>query len=578
MLLALAACVLLLYPRATAPQRADVPTGAAVHAPHVPMSLRAPGPTVALRGAGENASADAPGQALTVRVVDRRGVPLAGRRVELFAAPPHGNDAPRAVETTGPLGRARFPALTPADVVGARVGSWQAHEFFTLLPTSPFYIRWAPLTGWHTELHCDMGVEMDVTFWDAARGTRLPYIAWALREDRNKSRRRVGRRTVGIVPGTTVHLALQLDVPEGYAAWQDPEPEFTIPDDIRSLKLHYPLYPLLPVVVHLVDERGHALGEDAAVQCALVPHADRLAGGGDATEALAERDTLLVGAQAAKGRARFEIPRVVGEPLRIAAITRSTRRTRRAGVWRGFVPRADVARLVVELPLVEDSADGFLFQFSDDMGLTENSFASPGPAAPTPAATGTLAVQCARHDGSPAAGVQVTARGPLWRQRQDDEVVEARYECQAHTDAEGRAQWEDIAAGTWDIMYTAHLRATARVTVHPGRSETLRMKEPRGGTLELHVVDATGRSIAFATLSTRHETSQGNWRPAPEGTHLRVDRTCGPHGRRTLRRLHPGTHTVYAQRGAHTGQARVQITDSATSALTLVLRIRSGSR
>jgi hypothetical protein len=100
-----------------------------------------------------------------------------------------------------------------------------------------------------------------------------------------------------------------------------------------------------------------------------------------------------------------------------------------------------------------------------------------------------------RRNGAAAGHTLVILRGPL--------EGDARWEVRERTDEDGRVSFEEIPPGRIEVEVreTGFIWIRQEVDLGPAEFLCLQLREPRGRTVRLHVVDPCGSPVACARIA-----------------------------------------------------------------------------
>lgn len=168
--------------------------------------------------------------------------------------------------------------------------------------------------------------------------------------------------------------------------------------------------------------------------------------------------------------------------------------------------------------------------------------------------SGDALLEVLRHDGSPASNVRVQVGGQTVR-----------------TDAEGLVRVVNLPVRSHRVVVHAIGLLPLEGTLHveAGRVVELTLREPGGGALDVHVTDAEGEPLPFATIHLR-TPSRGAW-VDEQGGRQRVDPFTDHLGFRRLERVEAGVVEVRADWGGRQVRTKVVVRESRVTPVALVL-------
>lgn len=137
------------------------------------------------------------------------------------------------------------------------------------------------------------------------------------------------------------------------------------------------------------------------------------------------------------------------------------------------------------------------------------------------------------------------------------------------TQADGAVLVTGLRPGRRTLWFIAkgHLGAHAEVEVVADAQVALVLREPRGASLDVRVVDGEGRALPGARLTLE----KTRWFDVVDGLQ-RFDWYCDAAGRRTFERVQPGPCRLTAAWLGRRGSAAVDLADGDTARLTIVVR------
>ncbi len=179
----------------------------------------------------------------------------------------------------------------------------------------------------------------------------------------------------------------------------------------------------------------------------------------------------------------------------------------------------------------------------------EESFGAGEKVGPVP--QGAIEVTAYTADGRPARGALLWLNQGLEMQR---------------TDQHGRARFTELEAGRYHVTLREPglLRKLARVDVKKDKTSRIVIREPRGMTVRVRVVDVHGDPLPFATLHLNR------WVDIQHGVQ-RLDPFTDEHGRRTLRG-YPRHNKLHASWAGRRGYAKLATEEGSEQDVTIVLR------
>lgn len=169
---------------------------------------------------------------------------------------------------------------------------------------------------------------------------------------------------------------------------------------------------------------------------------------------------------------------------------------------------------------------------------------------------GAVSVTVHRRDGRPAVGALVRVGGATGR-----------------TDARGRAVLRDIVPGEHEVRLREPglVACSGSVTVRADRMARATLREAKGTTVRVRVVDEDGEGLPFAILELPSATS---WADLDEAGVQRIDPFTDVRGRRELRRFPAGRWRFVASYGSRS--AGVEATVAPGSVQTVTVTLPSG--
>lgn len=178
---------------------------------------------------------------------------------------------------------------------------------------------------------------------------------------------------------------------------------------------------------------------------------------------------------------------------------------------------------------------------------------------------GALDLKVTTSDGRPLAGAEVEAT-------LDDGRSISRTTARGRTGRDGGLLIRDLPLGAYAIVvqHPEALRIRKEVRLERrGVPTTLALQEPKGGEVEVLVVDADGAPLPFAGVTVRGlEGADGGLAPGP----TRLDPFTERDGRRTFRRLDAGKATLTAWYGPSTGTATVDVPEGGKAKTRVVVQ------
>jgi hypothetical protein len=137
------------------------------------------------------------------------------------------------------------------------------------------------------------------------------------------------------------------------------------------------------------------------------------------------------------------------------------------------------------------------------------------------------------------------------------------------TDASGALLRHDVRAGLTQQVASlhGHLRLVGTVDVVAGGTVDLLLREPKGGRVEVEVVDGTGRPLPSALLWFAGTL----WFDVVRGVQ-RLDAATDESGRRAFPRVQPGRTRLQAFWGGREARTEIDVVDGETTKVTLIAR------
>lgn len=173
--------------------------------------------------------------------------------------------------------------------------------------------------------------------------------------------------------------------------------------------------------------------------------------------------------------------------------------------------------------------------------------------------TGPLRVVAKTSDGQPARGAWIEVRAAQGATK----VVETDAQGEVTLEAPlGSVQVWLVEPGLVPAMSPAQVRKESRPPVE--------VLEPTGGALDVVVQTEDGRAVPFARLDVQQPSGEP-WIDIANGVQ-RIDDFTDAEGRRSLRRIEPGTVEVYATWGLKAGMARVKVAQGKRTEVRIVAR------
>ncbi len=329
--------------------------------------------------------------------------------------------------------------------------------------------------------------------------------------------------TVPLGAGRSARSRLVFDLPPRWVTWDQPGFDGVLAAGVREVVVHVPLRHALTLEVTVLGPDGRAA--DGATIAAL------WVGG--------RRHPLGAFAVGVDGVARIDrIPFLPGEPVvgevdwqrEPGAITvESVENGPFADApLKTRVPDDRTAPWAVTVRLRGPTA------YVTDHNETDQDVAEAPRPEPPSGARGTVRVRVLDRDGGPIAGADVQVGSVAGR-----------------SGADGLLTLEDVPAGTQRVVARAdgHFPTGGEVVVTGGRTAGVEVREARGATLDVLVVDADGRGRTAARCDV---VTAGSIAPfdVADGVQ-RLDAFTDARGRRTFARVAPGTVTLTAKWGSH---------------------------
>ena len=495
-----------------------------------------------------------PESTLEIVLLDPKGRPIAGQPVRCH--PPRGKPRLRddaRLARTDQQGVARFPDLTPE-----RVEEYDARHDAPV-PASQRYRPWwvfrTSIQGWRTTARSEWGMPFRVQIVDGITGTPMPDVAWGtgwIRTEEAPGPPTLIGDTARAQPGESCRFGFHVHAPEGYVAWDATTIQSYVADAGRHLTAVYPLRKELAFEVTLVPKLGGSFEGDASFELRCVDQQWR----------------SLRSKSLGAGRFRLHgVPFLPEEPYEIRAEGADLE-----GDVAGRLPATLGSTTSQTIEMYEEGEADFDFE-GDNRNGAIGIGGTPGEIIRPEPKRGTLSVLCLLSDGRPAQNVRVSASGPEWKGTKNGHAVSGRYRLSGDTDAGGRIAWADAPAGEWRVQFRAWHRGQGIATVRAEQRTELTVREPHGGSLEIQVVTPDNHPLPFATVSVRHaEERHVAWRPLPGADGgVRVDAYTDHLGRRTLKRMFPGTHEVTVRFGSREKQASTTLEDRKTGTLEVIL-------